>query len=133
MTLPIISSYAAAILGIFQIALMLTVGLRRGAKKISLGDGGDEILHYRIRRHGNLTENAPLFLVVLGFLEVSGGPSLAVLSFAAIFIVARFSHAYGMSGPDSPLPPRAIGAFGTLIGIVGTSVTLLWHLSTTSV
>lgn len=130
MTLPIISGYAAAMIGLLQIGLMVTVGNARREVDISLGDGGNEALLMKIRRHGNLTENAPLFLILLGYLEVSGGPTLAVLSLASIFIVARLSHAYALSGPGKPTAARAIGALGTVLGIFGTSGTLVWHLST---
>ena len=132
MTLPLISAYAAALIGVFQIALMMTVGLARNAAGISLGDGGDEALLLKIRRHGNLTENAPIFLILLGFLEITAGPQMAVIGFAALFILARLSHAYALSGPDKPLVARGFGALGTIGGIIGTAGTLVWHLTSLS-
>ncbi len=132
MTLPIISGYAAAILGFLQIGLMVTVGNARRDVEVSLGDGGNAELLMKIRRHGNLTENAPLFLILLSFLEVTGGPMMVVLTLASIFITARLSHAFALSGPNKPVAARAGGALGTVIGIVGTAGILLWHLSTLS-
>jgi len=132
MTLPIISGFAAALIGVFQIILMLAVGNARRAERVSLGDGGNESLLMKIRRHGNLTENAPIFLILLGFLEITGGPKAAILALACIFVLARFSHAFALSGPGKPEIARAIGAFGTLIGIVGSAVTLVWHLHSLS-
>jgi uncharacterized membrane protein YecN with MAPEG domain len=132
MTLPIISAYAAAILGIFQVALMMTVGLARQKAGISLGDGGDDAMLMRIRRHGNFTENAPIFLILLAFLETAGAATLIVEGFAVLFILARLSHAFALSGPNKPLPARAFGAFGTIISIVGTAGTLIWQLSSLS-
>jgi len=129
MTLPIITGYAAAILALLQVVLMLLAGNARNAKGISVGDGGDEELLYKLRRHGNLTENAPLFLILLALLEISGGSLMAVEGFAIVFIVARLSHAYALSGPGRPLPTRVIGALGTVIGILGAAGTLVWHLS----
>lgn len=130
MTLPIISAYLAAILGLLQISLMLPVGLMRGKVGIGLGDGGDETLLYKIRRHANLTENAPIFLIALILLEVTGGPKMIVAGFAALFLIARLSHAYALSGPGKPKAVRPIGALGTILSIAGTSITLLWHLAT---
>lgn len=130
MTLPIISGYAAAILGFLQIGLMVTVGNARREADVSLGDGGNDALLMKIRRHGNLTENAPLFLILLSFLEMTGGPVIAVLALASIFITARLSHAFALSGPNKPLAARAGGALGTILGIVGTAGMLAWHLST---
>jgi len=129
MTYPLISGYCAALIGILQMGLMMTVGLARRAGSVSVGDGGDVSLLMKIRRHGNLTENAPIFLILLAFLEMTGGSLLAVKIFAGLFIMARLSHAYALSGPETPAAARAFGAFGTLIGIAGTAGTLAWHLS----
>jgi len=38
MTLPLISGYAAALISVFQIALMVTAVLARRAEGVSLGD-----------------------------------------------------------------------------------------------
>jgi uncharacterized protein len=112
-----------------QAVLMMTVGFARRKKSISLGDGGDEALQFKIRRHGNLTENAPIFLILLGLLETSGGSSTEVLGLAFLFVAARFSHAAALSGPNTPIALRAGGAFGTVLAILGTAFTLVWHLS----
>ena len=129
MTLPLISGYTAAILGLLQIVLMMPVGLARRTIEVSVGDGGNDALLLKIRRHGNLTENAPIFLILLGYLEVTGGPQMAVIGLAAVFTLARFSHAIALSGPNTPAAARAFGAMGTMIGILGTAGTLAWHLS----
>lgn len=125
LTLPLISGYTAAFLGLLQMILMVRVGLARGDTKISLGDGGDETLLRKIRRHGNLTENAALFLVLLVLFEISGGPEMIVLGLALVFVLARLSHAYALSRPDGPLVPRAIGAMGTLLAITGASISII--------
>lgn len=130
MTLPLISGYVAALIGIFQIALMLPVGVARNTSGVPLGDGGDIALLRKIRRHGNLIENAPIFLILLGFLEITGGPQMAVIGLAALFVLARFSHAFALSSESAPLAARAFGAFGTILGIAGTAATLAWHLLT---
>ena len=129
MTLPLISGYTAAILGLLQIILMMPVGLARRTAEVSLGDGGNDALLMKIRRHGNLTENAPIFLILLGFLEITGGPHMAIMGLAVVFTLARISHAIALSGPNTPVAARAFGAMGTMIGILGTAGTLAWHLS----
>ncbi|PCI34287.1 MAG: glutathione S-transferase [Alphaproteobacteria bacterium] len=128
-TLPLISGYTAAGLGLFQVSLMMTVGFARRALKVSLGDGGDELLSHKIRRHGNLAENSALFLVLIALLETSGGSQNIVLGLAVVFTLARLSHAYALSGPDKPVVARAMGAMGTAIGISGTAGALVWQLS----
>ena len=74
--LPLISGYTAAILGLFQVSLMMTVGLARRTANVSLGDGGNDILIHKIRRHGNLAENAALFLILLALLKPLGEPRI---------------------------------------------------------
>lgn len=129
MTLPIISGYAAALLAILQVALMASVGNARRAVGVPLGDGGNPELLMNIRRHANLTESAPLFLILLALLEITGGNTLIVSGIAALYVLARISHAFALSGPDQPAAARAFGALGTLIGLAGTAFVLLWHLS----
>lgn len=126
--LPLISGYAAAFLVLLQVILMLRVGLYRQANQISLGDGGDQTLLHRIRCHGNLTENLPIFLILLILLETTGGPANAVMGFAGLFILARLSHAVALSSPSKPLTLRVIGAVGNNIALLGTAGTLVWHL-----
>ena len=130
MIIPIISGYAAAILAALTVVLMVGAGNARRATGISPGDGGNEELLRKIRRHGNLIESAPLVVILLGFLESTGGPTYAVIGLATVYVLARLSHAYALSGPDTPAAARGIGALGTLIGLLGTSGTLVWHLST---
>ncbi|MBL4836867.1 MAG: MAPEG family protein [Kordiimonadaceae bacterium] len=130
MIIPIISGYTAAILAVLTVVLMMTVGKARQTAGITLGDGGSEELLFKIRRHGNLIESAPLFLILLGFLESAGGPTNAVTGLAIVYVVARLVHAYALSGKDKPMPARAVGALGTVIGLLGTAGTLAWQLST---
>lgn len=124
MTLPIITALCGSILGILQMVLMVTVGNQRRAMKISLGDGGNEMLLRRMRRHGNLAENAPLFLILLALLEILGGATLLVQGLAIVFVLARFSHALAFTLESQPLAPRAAGAVGNLLSVVVCSVAL---------
>ena len=128
MTFPLITGYTAVFLALLQIVLMMAVGVRRRAAGITLGDGGDEALLYGIRRHGNLIENAPIFIILLAFYEAIGGVNGVVISLAAIFAIARLSHAYALSGPDKPIAPRAIGAMGTLASILGAAAMVAYQL-----
>lgn len=132
--IPEISIVAAAVLITMQMALMLSVGLHRGAAKIGVGHGDDEHLHRKIRRHANLAENAALFLIALALAELSGASAFYLTIFAALFIIARAAHALAFtstSGSHSPqgsvLFPalRLIGAFGTIGSGIGVAVLLI--------
>lgn len=121
MTLPLTAALVATVLAVLQAVLMMTVGNKRRAESISLGDGGNQELLRLTRRHGNLIENAPMFLILLTLLELLGGSPTAVLVLGAIFVVARFSHALALSSADSPLVLRVFGALGTIIGLLGSA------------
>ena len=65
----VISIYAS-LLALFYVYLSArTIGLRRIAK-ISIGDGGDDSFLRAIRMHANFSEDAPLTLVLLAFVDI---------------------------------------------------------------
>lgn len=123
MTIPIIAAFTGAILIILQALLMVMVGLHRVKSGVNLGVGDDLALERKIRRHGNLAENAGLFVAVLALAEMTVVPNDVVRVIAIIFIVARLLHAIALSsvagshGGDSGkifVAARGLGAFGTL-------------------
>lgn len=130
MGFPVTTAFVAVFLGLMQYALMLTVGLARGPAGVSLGDGGNEVLLRKMRRHGNLAENAPIFLILLGLLEVTGGSATIVTWIGGVFLVARISHAIALSTSGSGMPFRPIGALGTIGAGVGAAGMLLYTLTT---
>jgi uncharacterized membrane protein YecN with MAPEG domain len=92
---------------------MLTVVLARRRNRQSLGDGGNPDMLQAIRRHGNFAENAALFIAGFALLELTDGNRPALEIMCAIFVLARISHAIGLS------LPKTVNAF-RLVGIVAT-------------
>jgi len=88
------------------------VGQFRGKFKVSIGDGGHEPLLRRMRAQANFIESAPIFLLLLGALELSGANRIALAVVAAIFLLVRVAHAIGMESADQRRW-RMIGAMGT--------------------
>lgn len=129
MTLPLTAALAASILAIIQVVLMMTVGNKRRATSISLGDGGDETLLRLMRRHGNFIENAPMFLILLALLELLGGASSVVTGLAGLFIITRICHAVSLSSADGLAAFRVIGALGTVLSLLGGAGLLAWQVS----
>ena len=127
-TYPVITAVTAGILAILQSLLMMTVGFKRLQYSQGIGDGGHEDLARIMRRHGNLVENAAIFLVVLALLEMTGINGLFVIVFASLFVVARFSHAIAFSITTGPHPLRVVGAFGTVLSIILSSGFLIWRV-----
>ena len=100
MILPISLTIAGAA-AILHVWLSLRVSQLRRPLKIGLGDGGNEVLQRRIRAHGNFTENVPLFLILLGLLELATGGSLWLWGAAILFVLARLLHVFGMDRPGA--------------------------------
>ena len=98
--LPITLTVAGAA-AILHVWLSLRVSRLRRPLKIGVGDGGNEVLLRRIRAHGNFAENMPLFLVLLGFVELAVGKSLWLWAAAIVFVLARIAHAFGMDRPGA--------------------------------
>ena len=124
---PAVTAATAGMRGIWHVLLMLLVSAGRVTFKTGLGDGGNEALSRRIRMHGNLTENAPLFLILLGLVELSGVWPHLVLLLGPLVVVLRLCHAYGLSMNFGPGPNafRAIGAGGTTLSIIVLSAACL--------
>ena len=115
--LKIIPLYAA-LLALFYVYLSArTIGVRRNAK-ISIGDGGDDSMLRAMRMHANFAEYAPITLLLLAFVEMQGGPSWMLHTLGALLLIARLSHAYGISSAEAPGKFRVAGMAGTFTTIV---------------
>jgi uncharacterized membrane protein YecN with MAPEG domain len=126
---PYLTAATAIALAVLQMFLMLYTARGRGKYKAGLGDGGSDPLLRRIRMHGNLTENAPLFLILLALTEVSGQWAAAVPIFALAFVLVRLSHAIGLAMSAGPSLFRFVGVVGTLACILGLSALLAISLA----
>jgi uncharacterized membrane protein YecN with MAPEG domain len=124
MILPITLTIAAAA-AILLVWLAARVSRLRRPLKIGLGDGGNEALLRRIRAHANYAENMPIFLILLGLLEFSGGDRRILWGAAIAFILARIVHAFGMDSP-ARLRLRVAGMVVSTLVIIGLAG---WALS----
>ena len=118
----------AAALTLLLMLLTFRVIQLRFATKILLGDGGDPLLAAAIRGHGNLTEYAPMALILIGLLEFAGAAMTPLAWLAGIFVAARVAHASGfLRRADVPELLRAVGTIATngcLIIAAGWAVAL---------
>ncbi|MEO1044441.1 MAG: MAPEG family protein [Pseudomonadota bacterium] len=135
MTLPLISAAAAGAILILQLMLMVAVGLHRTKSGVFVGLEGDRDLERKARRHGNLAENAGIFIVALALAEIIGAPSGFVMTIALVFVIGRALHAIGFSsltgshgdaGNRFFVAARAIGAFSTFFGGLALGAMLLY-------
>lgn len=138
MDIPYTAATVGAVLLIMQLVFMISTGTHRGKKMIGVGVGEDKDLERKMRRHGNLVENAAIFIVVLALTEGILGGGVAVTAFGALFVLARFSHAAAFSslegshgvegGSKLYLRLRMAGALGTSLCGIGLSLYLLFSL-----
>lgn len=98
--LPITLTMAGAA-AILHVWLSLRVSRLRRPLKIAVGDGGNEVLARRMRAHANFAENMPIFLVLIGFLELATRGNLWLWGVSILFILARIAHAFGMDRPGA--------------------------------
>ena len=128
---PIVTGITAAFLGLLHVFLGGYVIAGRQKNSVSLGDGGNYELNQRIRMHGNLTENAPIFLVLLALVELTGVHPLIVGCLGPAFVVCRIAQAIGLS-PAQPRGPNAfrfIGTSGTFVCQIILAIALLVTLA----
>jgi uncharacterized membrane protein YecN with MAPEG domain len=125
MILPITLAIAGAA-AILHIWLSLRVSALRRPLKIGVGDGGNEILLKRMRAHANFAENVPIFLILLGLVELAAGRNVWLWAAGILFILARIAHAFGMDRPGANILRVAGIAISwlVLLGLAGVAIYL---------
>jgi len=114
---------------LLQNGLVMTVGFGRVKYVQGIGDGGNNDLLMLIRRHGNLTENAPLFIALLAFIEMIIGSAYVVAAMGGAFFLVRIAHAIGLTIGEGPNAFRFIGALGNMLLCFGPAGYLLYSVS----
>jgi uncharacterized protein len=97
MILPTTLCFAAAAV-LVNFWLGMRCGKVRAAEKVNFGDGGSEPLIRRMRAQANFIEQTPLTVILVGLVEMAGKGGQWLAPAAAIFILGRIAHAYGMDG-----------------------------------
>jgi uncharacterized membrane protein YecN with MAPEG domain len=119
-----------ALLGLLVFGLGLAVSLARQGSAVGIGAPSDPTspLLKRIRAHGNATEYAPMFailMLVVGAREPATWMTLTMV----VATVSRYLHAAGMLASPTlaePHPLRYVGSVGTYVsGLVLVLATVL--------
>lgn len=99
MFLPIITVFYTGIAVLLYTAMSFYVIKGRFKYRVSLGDGGHEDLQKRVRAHANFAELAPFLILILYFMEITGGLNTYLLHlFGILFIASRIIHFGTISG-----------------------------------
>ena len=127
MTLPV-TGLATAICALMLIYTAYATVKVRLANKIGFGDGDNLDLLTARRIHANLAEHAPLFLIMLGVLELADAWHWGITAVAGIFLIGRAAHIYGMNKHYKGGSPifRQIGVVATWITIVTLALWIIY-------
>ena len=112
---------AAASLALVNIWLSMRIGRVRTSEKISIGDGGNDLLARRMRAQLNFAENTPLVLVLIAAIEIAGRGGMWLKAVGAIYALGRVAHGIGMDGASLE-KGRMIGTIVTMLTLVGLAV-----------
>lgn len=118
--MPITAFYAALLTPVLLFLSARTVA-GRSTYKVMFGDGGQNDLLQRIRRHGNFVEYTPFALILLGLAESLQTLPLILHACGVALAVGRIVHAVSMTPPGGVLRLRVIGMALTMVslGVLG--------------
>jgi uncharacterized protein len=97
MLLPVTLCFAAAAV-LVSFWLTMRIGKLRHAHKVDIGDGGNDMIARRMRAQANFVEQTPLTVALVAAVELAGKGSWWLSIGAALFILGRIAHAFGMDG-----------------------------------
>ena len=121
-----ITSFYAALLGLWLIVLSARVIAYRRKKLVALGHVDDRALEWRVRAQANLTEYAPIALILLGTIENSGVSTWAVHGLGVLLLLGRVFHGWSFSFAGGQMRFRIIGMLLTLTMVGVSSLLVLW-------
>lgn len=121
----LITPLYAGILGLLYLALSFWVIAYRWKFAQGIGDGGHKDLKRIIRVHGNFVEYVPLALILIFFVELAGLSSFYIHVAGSLLVLARLSHAFGLSRHHGTSLGRFVGTVLTFALIAFLSVYLL--------
>lgn len=121
LSLPITTALAS-VLSLWLLVLSVAVIRLRRAHAVSLGDGGVEMLNRRARAQANLTEYAPLFVIMIAVAEAQGGNGVTLGLLSIVFVLGRFAHGYAIAFSRRNVPARVGGMICTFTGLALAAV-----------
>lgn len=120
LSLPV-ATLLTSILLAWLLVLSWRVIRTRQSGGASLGDGGDNTLQRRIRAQANLTEYAPLFVILIAILELQDGNVVILALLSVTFVIGRLAHGYALAFTDGNTMGR-VGGMGLTLGASGLAV-----------
>lgn len=112
----------ASLLIILAVFMAYKVGTTRLKTNTLLGAGDSSEMLQSVRGHGNLIENAPFFIILIGLLEMQGIADWKLHLLGSSFFFFRIMHAYGMSISRESTPFRLVGILGNWFILLSVSI-----------
>ncbi len=122
-----LAPYAALLALLFVALSWRTIKLRRHYR-VAVGDGGHPELLRAMRVHANFAEYVPLALVLIALVEIGGSPAWLVHALGLALLLARCSHAWGVSHAKENFRFRISGMM-TTFGVLGVAAAELLRRS----
>jgi hypothetical protein len=123
---PVVSAITGGILIILQSIFMFAAANQRRQHGPSVGEATEPGMIRAVRRHGNLAENAGIFVVCVALLEMLGGSRYWVEILCGVFVVARLSHGVGLSMQNTNNAFRIAGVILTTVAGLAVGIRLIW-------
>ena len=122
-----ITSLYASLLTFWLVLLSFRVIALRGSpvfRFLNIDTSDDDMLQRAIRAQGNLTEYAPMMLILLYLLEVNGAGIATLHSLGLSFLIGRLMHGICFGFMKSSMPLRIGGTVLTLTPLLVAAVIL---------
>jgi len=97
------------------------IGQLRMSEKISVGDGGHDLLGRRMRAQLNFAENVPFALILIAVIELAGKGGLWLSVVGGLYMLGRVAHGIGMDG-GSMHKARVVGIGTTMLTQLGLAI-----------
>jgi uncharacterized membrane protein YecN with MAPEG domain len=122
--MKILPIYAALLAVLFAYLSFRTIRARRRLG-IGLGHAESPVMLRAMRVHANFAEYVPFALLLIFLVESSGANPLVVHALGVALLVARLSHAYGVSQQKENFRFRVFGMATTLTVLLLGAIYLL--------
>ena len=123
--LPAITSVYAALLAFLFVGLSVRVIRSRRRNRIAIGDGDNPALRRATRVHANFAEYVPLALILIAFVEISGGSPWIIHIMGGGLLAGRILHSCGVSRQDENFRFRVAGMSLTFAVTISCALLLL--------
>lgn len=125
MSIPLIVTPYAAVLGLLGAALTANVIVNRVKGGVTAGDGGVPKLAQAIRAHCNFVEQGPLALIVIVLAEEAGARPMAIHLLGVLLVISRLANAAALNRTLDNTPMRVAGGGLGIVTLAGASIVAL--------